>query len=50
VQGWVAGSEGFLRTHTIAIVPAEVLNLAWMIMLLVVAWRMQDSEPVSPGR
>jgi hypothetical protein len=45
VQGWVAGSEGFSRTETIAIVLAEVLNLAWMIWRVVVAWRMQDSEP-----
>jgi hypothetical protein len=50
VQGWLAGSEGFSSTHTLAIVLAEVLNLAWMIWLLVVAWRMQDLEPVSPGR
>ena len=50
VQGWVAGSEGFSRSHTIAIVVAEVLSLAWMIWLVVVAWRMQDSEPPSPGR
>jgi len=50
VQGWVAGSEGFSRTHTIAIVLAEVLNVAWMIWLVVVAWRMPASEPVSPDR
>jgi hypothetical protein len=31
--------------ETIAIVVAEVLNAAWMIGLVVVAWRMQDSEP-----
>jgi hypothetical protein len=43
VQGWVAGSEGFSETHTIAIVLAEALNLAWMIWLLVVAWSW-DSE------
>jgi hypothetical protein len=45
VQGWVAGSEGFSQTETLAIVLAEVLNLAWMIWLVVVAWRMQESEP-----
>jgi hypothetical protein len=45
VQGWVAGSEGFSRTHTIAIALAEVLNLAWMMWLAVVAWGMPDSEP-----
>jgi hypothetical protein len=50
VQGWLAGSEGFSPTHTFAIVLAEVLNLAWMIWLAVVAWRMPDSEAPSPGR
>ena len=45
VQGWVVGSEGFSQTETIAIVLAFVLDLAWMIWLVVVAWRMQDSEP-----
>ena len=50
VQGWVAGTEGFSRTHTIAIVLAEVLNLTWMIWLFVVSRRIQHSERVSPGR
>jgi hypothetical protein len=50
MQGWLAGSEGFSTSHTIAIVLAEVLNLTWMIWLVVVAWRMQDSEVSSPGR
>lgn len=52
VQGWAAGSEGFSQTHTIAIVLAWVLNLAWMIWLVVVARRMQDLQPVGsrPGR
>ncbi len=44
VQGWVAGTEGFSETHTIAIVLAWVLNLAWMIWLVGAARRMQDSE------
>jgi hypothetical protein len=44
VQGWVVGSEGFSGTHTILILLAWVLSLAWMIWLVVVAWRMQDSE------
>lgn len=47
VQGWVAGSEGFSSTQEIAIILAEVLNLAWMIWLVVVAWRMQDLEASS---
>jgi hypothetical protein len=44
VQGWVVGSEGFSGTHTILILLAWALSLAWMIWLAVVAWRMQDSE------
>ena len=48
VQGWLAGTEGFSQTHTIAIVVAEVLNAVWMTWLLVVAWRMPDSEAASP--
>jgi hypothetical protein len=39
VQGWLGGSEGFSQTHTVAIVLAEALNLAWTIWLLVVASR-----------
>ena len=45
-QGWLAGSEGFSETHTIAIVQAEVLNLAWMIWLIVVAWQ-ESHRPFS---
>ncbi len=45
VQGWVVGSEGFSQTMSTAIVLAEVLDVLWMIWLVVVAWRMQDSEP-----
>ena len=46
VQGWTAGSEGFSPAHTFAIVLAEVLNLVWMIWLALVAWRVENSEPV----
>src|SRR5215211_5323492 len=44
VQGWVVGSEGFSPTQSVAIVLAWVVSLVWMIWLVVVAWRMQDSE------
>ena len=44
VQGWVVGSQGFSGTHTTLILVAWVLSLAWMIWLVVVAWRMQDLE------
>jgi hypothetical protein len=43
VQGWVVGAEGFSQTHTILILVAWVLSVAWMIWLVVVAWRMQES-------
>ena len=49
VQGWVVGSEGFSQTVSIAIVLAWVLGLAWMIWLVVVAWRMPDAEPHRPA-
>ena len=48
-QGWLAGSQGFSPPHELAIVLAEVLNLAWMIWLVVVAWRTTGSEAPSPG-
>ena len=48
-QGWVAGTEGFTRTHDLLIVLAWVLNLAWMIWLAVVARRAQDLKPATPG-
>jgi hypothetical protein len=44
-QGWVAGSEGFSPTQSAAIALAWVMTLVWMIWLVVVAWRMPDSEP-----
>lgn len=44
VQGWVVGSEGFSDTHTILILVAWALTLAWMIWLVVVAWRMPGSD------
>jgi hypothetical protein len=43
-QGWLVGEEGFSQTMSNAIVLAWVLSLAWMIWLVVVAWRMQNAE------
>ncbi|BCG94134.1 hypothetical protein [Mesorhizobium sp. 131-2-1] len=43
-QGWVAGSEGFSPTQSVAIVLAWTLSLMWMIWLAVVAWRMEGSD------
>ncbi len=47
-QGWVAGADGFTRTHDVAIVVAWVLNLAWMIWLVVFSWRRQKLEVTPP--
>jgi hypothetical protein len=47
-QGWVVGSEGFSQTMSTAIVLAESLGAVWMIWLVVIAWRTQDSESPSP--
>jgi hypothetical protein len=44
VQGWVVGAKGFSSTHTILILVAWVLTLAWMIWLLVIARRIPSSE------
>jgi Domain of unknown function (DUF4386) len=48
-QGWVAGADGFTRTHDIAIVASWVVNLAWMIWLVVLAWRAHELEPAALG-
>jgi len=43
VQGWVLGSEGFPDTSTAAILAGCALILAWIIWLVTVAWRAQES-------
>jgi hypothetical protein len=48
-QGWVAGADGFTRTHDVAIVVSWVVNLAWMIWLAVIARRAHDLEPAALG-
>jgi hypothetical protein len=48
-QGWVLGSEGFSATNTFAILAGYVLILAWIIWLLVVAWRMKESIAAPAG-
>ena len=49
VQGWVIGAEGFSGTHSTLILVAYVFSLAWMIWLLIVAWRMKDMEARRPA-
>lgn len=43
-KGWVGGTDGFNGTHSLLIVLSWVFSLVWMIWLLVVASRMQDSD------
>ena len=43
VQGWVVGSR-ISGTNTTLILVAWALSLTWMIWLVVVAWRMRDSD------
>jgi hypothetical protein len=44
VQGWVLGSEGFSGTDEFAILGGYVLILAWIIWLVVAAWRTNASS------
>ena len=44
VQGWMVGSEGFSASNTFAILAGYVLVLAWIIGLVVVAWRTKESS------
>lgn len=37
-QGWIAGTDGFTSTQSIAIVASWGLTLAWMAWLALVAW------------
>lgn len=46
VQGWVLGSEGFSETNTFAILAGYVLILAWVVWLVVIAWRSPKSPQV----
>jgi len=49
VQGWVLGSEGFSGTDEFAILAGYVLMLAWIIWLVVVAWRTKESSRAPTG-
>jgi hypothetical protein len=49
VQGWVLGTEGFSATNTVPQLLGYVLVLAWIIWLLIVAWRMKESVQAAPA-
>ena len=44
VQGWILGSEGFSATNTIPQLLAYLFVFAWSIWLLILAWRMKESD------
>ncbi|MFJ2033662.1 DUF4386 family protein [Streptosporangium sp. NPDC087985] len=44
VQSWVLGSDGFSATNTSTILIGYVLMLAWIIWLVVVAWRTKETK------
>jgi hypothetical protein len=46
VLGWFTSTEGFSSTTGTVFNLAVLAQLAWMIWLLIVAWRMQASVPV----
>ena len=48
VQGWVVGAEGFSSTDTTLILVAWALSLAWMVWLVVVAWRRPPEDAAVP--
>ncbi len=47
-QGWVVGSDGFSGAHTLLILAAWVVTLAWMIWLALSAWREPRLQPAAP--
>lgn len=49
VQGWLAGSEGFSLSQSVAIVMAWATGVTWMTWLAIIAWRMQESDLVAPS-
>ena len=48
VLGWLTGTEGFTSTAVPGLA-GEVFLFAWMIWLLIVAWRMKESAEIAPG-
>jgi hypothetical protein len=49
VQGWVLGSEGFSAKNTIPTLLAYISIFAWIIWLLIIAWRMKEPVESSTG-
>jgi hypothetical protein len=50
VQAWVVGTEGFsVPSLAVPVNLGDLLWLAWLIWLLIVAWRMKESVQAAPA-
>ena len=49
VLGWLVGTEGFTSANTVPTYAGHGLNDAWMIWLLIVAWRRKESVQAAPA-
>jgi hypothetical protein len=46
---WLVGTEGFTATNAVPAIAGQVFLFAWMIWLLIVAWRMKESVQAAPA-
>jgi hypothetical protein len=49
VAGWVVGTEGFTPTNSVADLAGAVFLVAWIIWLLIVAWRRKEAAQAAPA-
>jgi hypothetical protein len=49
VQGWVIGTEGISATLQVPSLLGFILELAWVIWLLIVAWQRKESVQAAPA-
>ena len=49
VQGWVIGTEGISATLAVPTMLGNILGLAWIIWLLIVAWQRKESVQAAPA-
>ena len=49
VLGWVVGAEGFTPTHDLPMNAGALFLSAWIIWLLIVAWRRKESAQAAPA-
>ena len=49
VLGWLVGTKGFTPIHNVPMDAGAVFLLAWMIWLLIVAWRRKEAVQAAPA-